>query len=200
MRERLKIALPVIVEGKYDKIALSSVIDAVILTTGGFSVFNSKEKQALLRRLSANGVILLTDPDGGGVQIRSFLLGILPREKVYQLYIPKTPGKERRKVHAGKAGLLGVEGMEADLLYGLFLPFAGGNAPVAGKPVSKTDFFNDGLTGIAGATGRRAALCRALSLPEDMTPNALLEAVNLLGGEKTYREALARAEVPGGDR
>ena len=113
--ERLKISRPVIVEGKYDKITLSSVIDAHVIPTGGFSLFRAEEKKALLRRLAeAHGVIVLTDSDGGGKQIRAFLSGILPKEKVTHLYIPALSGKERRKEKPGKAGLLGVEGMSAE--------------------------------------------------------------------------------------
>lgn len=191
MREKLVIPYPVIVEGKYDKITLSNVIDAPILTTGGFSVFNSKEQQVLLRRLAAEkGVILLTDPDGGGVQIRSFLLRILPRDRVKQLYVPKIEGKERRKVRPGKAGVLGVEGMDADLLYDLFLPFADGTPKTEKTPVTKTDFYNDGLTGKADAAALRDAFCKAAALPTGMTPGALLEAVNLLFGKEEYRRIL----------
>ena len=94
--EKIKISLPIIVEGRYDKSTLSGFLDANIITTGGFSIFNNKEKQALLRRLSANGVIVLTDSDGGGKQIRSFLSGILPSDKIHNLYIPKIAGKESR--------------------------------------------------------------------------------------------------------
>ena len=110
--EKVRINLPIIVEGRYDKSALSGFLDATIITTGGFSIFNDKEKQALLRRISANGVILLTDSDGGGKQIRKFLQGILPPDKIHNLFIPKIEGKESRKRHKSAAGTLGVEGME----------------------------------------------------------------------------------------
>ena len=181
MRERLHISLPVIVEGKYDKNTLSQIIDATILTTGGFSVFNSKEKQALLRRLCANGVIVLTDSDGGGRQIRAFLSSILPKGAIHPLYIPEIAGKERRKRAPSKSGTLGVEGMEADLLYHLFLPLADGTcARRKEAPITKTDFYFLGLTGVADASLRRDALCRALSLPLSMEATPLLGAVNLL--------------------
>ena len=194
MRERLHIEIPIVVEGKYDKIALNQITDATILTTGGFSVFNSEEKQALLRRMAApRGIILLTDSDGGGRQIRSFLLGILPREKVIQLYIPRVEGKERRKTHPSRSGVLGVEGMHADVLYGLLAPFAADGDTCPKVPVTKADFFRDGLTGTDGAAGRRRLLCDVLSLPPDMTPNALLEAVNLLLGREGYENALEAA-------
>ncbi len=186
----LKIALPVIVEGKYDKIKLASVIDAHIIPTGGFSLFHQKEKAALLRRLGEkNGVIVLTDSDGGGKQIRAFLSGILPKEKVFHLYIPKIAGKEKRKDKAGKAGLLGVEGMHSDLLYHLFLPFAG-TAPAKKGGVTKTDFYLDGLCGTDGAENRRKILCAHLAFPDDMTANALLEAINLLYDKDEYHRLI----------
>lgn len=186
----LKIPIPVIVEGKYDKIKLSSVIDAHILPTGGFSLFRQKEKTALLRRICAEkGVIVLTDSDGGGRQIRSFLSGILPKEKVYHLYIPQVKGKEKRKEKTGKAGLLGVEGMDTELLYTLFLPFAG-EAPEPKGGMSKADFYLYGLSGTDKASENRRALCAALGFPDDMTANALLEAVNLLYTKEEFEELL----------
>ena len=180
MRPILSIPLPVIVEGKYDKIKLASVIDANVIPTGGFSLFRQKEKATLLRRLcEKNGVIVLTDSDGGGRQIRAFLSSILPKDKIYHLYIPQIKGKEKRKDKAGKAGLLGVEGMEADLLYELFLPFAGG-APSAKGGLTKADFYRLGLSGTDGSSENRRILCSSLGFPEDMTANALLDALNLL--------------------
>lgn len=181
MREKLRISLPVIVEGKYDKNTLSQILDATILTTGGFSVFNSKEKQALLRRLCAKGAIVLTDSDGGGRQIRAFLSSILPKDAIHSLYIPEIKGKERRKSAPSKSGTLGVEGMEAELLYELFLPLSDG-APQKekGEPITKTDFYFLGLTGAENATERRDALALSLSLPRGMGAGALLAAVNLL--------------------
>ena len=95
--EKVKISLPIIVEGRYDKSALSGFVDATIITTGGFSIFNDKEKQALIRRIAKNGIIVLTDSDGGGKQIRKFLASILPTDKIHNLYIPKIEGKESRK-------------------------------------------------------------------------------------------------------
>ena len=180
MRKKLRIPLPVIVEGKYDKNTLSQILDATILTTGGFAIFNSKEKQALLRRLCKDGAIVLTDSDGGGRQIRSFLSSILPKESIYPLYIPEIRGKERRKSAPSKSGTLGVEGMEADLLYELFLPFSGGVQEKKGDPITKTDFFVCGLTGAENATLRRDALASALSLPSGLGATPLLAAVNLL--------------------
>ena len=186
--EKIKITLPIIVEGRYDKSALMGYLDAKIITTGGFSIFNDKEKQALFRRISENGVILLTDSDGGGKQIRKFLMGILPPDKIHNLYIPKIEGKESRKRYKSKAGTLGVEGMEKDTIIRLLSPFAEGEKEQKEvKMITKVDFFTDKLTGCDNASENRAWLCRECNLPEDMTPNALLEAMNLLYGYDEYK-------------
>lgn len=186
--ERIKISLPIIVEGRYDKSALSGFIDGTIITTGGFAVFNNKEKQSLIRRVAKDGIIVLTDSDGGGKQIRSFLSGIIPKDKIHNLYIPKIEGKESRKRKAPKSGTLGVEGMEKEVLTRLLEPFANGNSPEKSeKVITKVDFFCDKLTGCDNAAANRARLCERCDLPTDMTPNALLEAMNLLYGYDAYK-------------
>jgi ribonuclease M5 len=191
--EKIKISIPIIVEGRYDKSSLCGFLDANIITTGGFSIFNNKEKQALLRRLSENGVIILTDSDGGGKQIRSFLSGILPSDKIHNLYIPKIKGKESRKRHASKEGNLGVEGMDKETVLKLLEPFVEGkNSVKSDKMITKVDFFTDKLTGCDGASENRAKLCRECGLPDDMTPNALLEAVNLLYGYDEYKKIMLK--------
>lgn len=177
-----KISLPVITEGKYDKIALTALFDCTVITTDGFGIFNSKEKQALLRRIAADGVIVLVDSDGGGRQIRSFLSSVIPPDRVHNLFIPRIEGKERRKTKPGRAGVLGVEGMPREVLERVFAPFTDGEKVDTGteRRVTKLDFYEDGLSGGAGASERRAELCRLAELPTDMTANALLAAVNLL--------------------
>ena len=191
--EKVKISLPIIVEGRYDKSALSGFLDATIITTGGFSIFNNKEKQALIKRIADKGIIILTDSDGGGKQIRKFLLGILPPDKIHNLYIPKIEGKEARKRKASKSGTLGVEGMEKEVVLRLLAPFEAGNTNLnSGKMITKVDFFTDKLTGCEGASENRAKLCHKCNLPEDMTPNALLEAMNLLYGYDEYKRILSQ--------
>ena len=196
MSEKIKISLPIIVEGKYDKIKLDSIFDATIILTGGFSVFNNKDKQMMIRRLGQNGIIVLTDSDGGGKQIRSFLQGTLPKDKIHNLYIPKIKGKEKRKDHASKAGLLGVEGMEKDELIRIFAPFTS-DAPAKNdeKMITKVDFFQDKLTGFENSSQRRAALCKLAELPTDLTPNALLEAMNLLYGYDGYKDLVEKLDT-----
>lgn len=191
MSEKLRIALPVVVEGKYDKIKLDSVIDAAVLTTGGFGIFNSAEKKALIRRLCKDGVILLCDSDGAGKVIRGYLKGILPPERVYDLYIPKIAGKERRKRVGSKEGTLGVEGMDADLLRALFAPYATDALP-SRAPITKADFYAYGLSGGANAAALRDALAAQFDLPSGMTANALIAALALLCSREEF-ETAARA-------
>ena len=193
--EKIKIDLPIIVEGRYDKSALMGYLDAKIITTGGFSIFNDKEKQALIRRIGENGIILLTDSDGGGKQIRKFLQGIIPKEKIHNLYIPKIEGKEKRKSKASKEGTLGVEGMEKEVILSLIAPFVSGKRTQKDtKMITKVDFFQDKLTGCDNASENRAWLCRECNLPDDMTPNALLEAMNLLYGYNEYKAIISKRE------
>ena len=194
--EKVKISLPIIVEGRYDKSTLSGFVDATIITTGGFSIFNNKEQQALIRRLSKDGVIVLTDSDGGGKQIRKFLAGILPPDKIHNLYIPKIEGKESRKKKASKSGTLGVEGMDKEVLLRLLAPFENGEKPQKeGKLLTKVDFFEDKLTGHENSSERRRALSALCGLPDDMTPNALLEAMNLLYSFEEYKELVSKIDI-----
>ncbi len=188
MSEKIKIDLPIIVEGRYDKSALAGFLDATVITTDGFSVFNNKEKQALIRKLSVNGIIVLTDSDGGGKQIRAFLSSILPKEKIYHLYTPEIFGKERRKARPSKAGKLGVEGIDSEIIIKLLSPFTSGRSDQKnGKMITKVDFFFDGLSGNPNSSAKRETLCRALDLPHDMTANALLDALNLLYTYDEYK-------------
>ena len=187
--ERLKIPYPVIVEGKYDKLRLESVIEAHIIPTDGFGIFKKEEKASMFRALAQKTpLILLTDSDGAGKLIRSHLTSVLPKERLIQLYVPRISGKEKRKNEPSAEGILGVEGMERELLFELFKPYANADAVasrMAENPLSKTDFYEDGLTGGEGSREKRDTLCVRLGLPTGMTPNALLAALRVLC---TYEE------------
>ena len=192
MKERLKIPYPVIVEGRYDKLRLESVIEAHIIPTDGFGIFKKEEKASMLRALAKKTpLILLTDSDGAGKLIRSHLTSVLPKERLIQLYVPRIEGKEKRKTQASAEGVLGVEGMENELLRQIFEPYANADAVaarMAENPLSKTDLYEDGLTGGEGSAQKRDALCMRLGLPVGMTPNALLAALRVLC---TYEEYCA---------
>lgn len=180
--ERLQIPYPVIVEGKYDRLRLLSVIDAQILTTDGFGIFRKNEKLALFRALAKKTpIIVLTDPDGAGTLIRAHIGSAIPKDRLIPLYVPRIKGVEARKKAPSAQGFLGVEGQERDALYALFLPF-GKQEPAAAPrvPLTKTDLFTYGLTGSKDSRAARAALAHRLDLPPDMTPNALLAALNVI--------------------
>ncbi len=179
-----KIREVIVVEGRYDKNALLQVVDATVVETGGFGVFNDREKLAFLRRLAEKrGLILLTDSDGAGFVIRNYLKGALPKEHIKQAYIPDICGKERRKSKAGKEGLLGVEGMTAEVLLETLrrcgATFEGDASAVQCAAITKADMLEKGLIGPNSAE-KRKELLQKLQLPSHMTANALLEAMNLL--------------------
>ncbi len=183
---KLKIKEAIVVEGRYDKAALSNIVDTVIVDTAGFGVFSDGEKLALLRRLAqARGLIVLTDSDGGGFLIRNFLKSAIDPGLVKHAYIPDVPGKERRKKSPSKEGLLGVEGMSPEILEAA-LRRAGatidGEAPGAGcvPPLTKAELYELGLAGRPDSAARRAALQKALDLPAGLTANALLDVLNVL--------------------
>ncbi|MBE6960994.1 MAG: DUF4093 domain-containing protein [Ruminococcaceae bacterium] len=188
----------IVVEGRYDKNTLSQVVDAVIVTVNGFSVFKDKETLALLRRLGRErGLIVLTDSDGAGFVIRNHLRSVLPKEQVKHAYIPDIYGKERRKRTAGKEGKLGVEGMKPEVLIsalekaGATFEDTGGVRCKPRQPVTKADLFALGLSGGADSAARRSGLLKHLELPEHMTANALLETINVLYDRKEFLELAA---------
>ena len=182
----------IVVEGRYDRNMLLQVVDATVVETGGFSVFNDREKLAFLRKLAQKrGLILLTDSDGAGFVIRNYLKGAIPTEQVKQAYIPDIPGKERRKRKAGKEGKLGVEGMAPEILLQALrrggATFVGEAAPSAAVPITKADLLDRGLIG-PGSTQKRQQLLKNLELPEHLSPNALLETLNLLMSREEFYE------------
>ena len=191
--EKLKIDLPIIVEGKYDKIKIKSLFDACVITTEGFGVFKNSEKLALIKKLAAKSkIIVITDSDGAGKLIRSHITSAIPKDKLIQLYTPQVVGKERRKAEGSKEGFLGVEGTDAEILRKLLAPFAVDAPEGAGEraEIEKVDFFELGLTGGADSASRRDNLAVRLGLPRGMTPNALLSALNVLMGREELYELM----------
>ena len=191
--EKLRISKAVVVEGKYDKIALSNVIDGLILTTDGFGVFKNEEKTALFRRLAKEkGLIVLSDPDGAGLVIRNYFNSIIPKELLTHLYVPKLPGKERRKKDASKEGFLGVEGMSREVLYRLFLPFDDSSVREMVEEITLMTLYEDGFRGKENSEEKRKALLAAAGLPDNLSAKAAVMAINMLGGRKLYQEALEK--------
>ena len=159
----------VVVEGRYDKNALRQVVDATVVETRGFGVFNDKERLALLRRLaSQRGLILLTDSDGAGFVLRNVLKGAIPKRHLKQASIPDIYGKERRKAAPGREGKLGVEGMPPQILLQALeragATFEDGDTSGERPPITKADFYELGLTGHPESGARRARLLARLGL------------------------------------
>ena len=193
---KLNIPYPIIVEGKYDRLRLLSICNATILTTDGFGIFQKKEKLALFRKLGEQSpVILLTDSDGAGKVIRSHLTSALPKERLIQLYIPQIRGKERRKDAPSAEGTLGVEGMERALLWDLLSPFENEERTqrLTENPLSKADFYLDGLTGKSDSSMQRDRLAKQLDLPAGMSANALLAALKILLSYEEYCQIVGRS-------
>ena len=192
---KLKIPYPIIVEGRYDRQRLLCVADAHIITTDGFGIFKKKEKLALLRRLSENTkIIVLSDSDGAGKLIRSHIGSAIPPDRLIQLYIPQIKGCEKRKDHPSAEGTLGVEGMTLELLHDLLAPYENESAVIAAaeNPLSKTDFYEDGLSGGEQSAARRDAIAQKFGLPTGMTANALLAALRIAATYEEYLNAVER--------
>lgn len=196
----IRIREAIVVEGRYDKAALAPLVDTVILDTSGFGVFHDKEKLALLRRLAeARGLVVLTDSDGGGFLIRSFLKSAIDPALLKHAYIPDIPGKERRKRKPGKEGKLGVEGMSAEVLLSALrragVTVMGEEAQERGEPpLTKAELYALGLTGRPDSAARRDALKRRLALPEKLTTNALLDVLNVLVTREELSGLLSESE------
>ncbi len=179
----LKLKEVIVVEGRYDKNALSQVVDAVILETGGFAIFNDREKQKLLRTMAERrGLIVLTDSDGAGFVIRNFIKGCVDPKLVCHAYIPDIRGKEKRKTAPSKEGKLGVEGMRPQVLLDA-LRRAGASLEESGEAVpriTKADLYARGLSGGTDSASKRKALQKRLELPEHLSADALLDVLNAL--------------------
>lgn len=187
----------IVVEGKYDAIKLANLVDAVIVRTDGFGIFQDKEKQELLRKLAAKrGLIVLTDSDSAGFLIRNFLKSIIPEDQLTHVYIPDVYGKERRKDHLSAEGKLGVEGIPDDVLISCLERAGLGDSP-SDQPchdITQTDFYAAGLSGRPGSAEKRQALQKKLGLPSRMTGKQLLAAVNALLTREQFEEAVSGLE------
>lgn len=180
MRRLIRLDRPVIVEGKYDKIALENVVDALIITTDGFGIFKNREKCDLIRQLARkNGVIIMTDSDSAGAVIRSYLKKIISDCKIVNVYVPELRGKERRKAKPSKSGLIGVEGMSPEIIEealkrsGVFSV-----KKENGRKITKTDMFVLGLSGREDSSLKRKDFLRFLGLPESLSSSAMLDVLN----------------------
>ena len=180
----VKIKEAILVEGRYDKNTLSQIVDAPILETSGFGIFKDKQQMALLRRIAeTRGLIVFTDSDGAGFVIRNHIKSAIPGKYLKHAYIPDILGKEKRKSAPGKEGKLGVEGMSREIILEALrksgATIEGEDAPQQHQ-ITKQDLMTLGLSGGKDASAKRLALLKKLELPEHMSPNAMLQALNLL--------------------
>lgn len=184
----------VIVEGKYDKIKLSSVIDAVIIPTNGFTVFKDRETLEIIRYFAAKtGIIILTDSDAAGFKIRSFLKGAVRDGRIVNVYVPDIFGKEKRKTVPSKEGKLGVEGMEKGIILEAFKKagITADDRQELSDPITRLDLYECGLSGGKNSSEKRRKLLAELELPELLTAKGMTDILNTL---ITRREFLALAE------
>lgn len=185
----IKLDRPVIVEGKYDVIKLSGIIDGLIIKTDGFGIFKDKEKQALIRRLAREkGIIVLTDSDSAGFLIRNFLKSTLPQDRIAHVYIPDVFGKEKRKTEKSKEGKLGVEGISEKLLIDAFSKAGVIVTESENKErrlITNIDLYEYGLTGRENSSEKRRLLLKKLALPERLSTSSLIKLLNTF---VTYEE------------
>lgn len=190
----VKIREAIVVEGRYDKNTLSQIVEAPILETSGFGIFKDKAQMALLRRVAqTRGLIVFTDSDGAGFVIRNHIKSAIPGKYLKHAYIPDIPGKEKRKAAPGKEGKLGVEGMKPEIILEA-LKKAGatieGEESTFSGAITKQDLMALGLSGGPDAGEKRKKLLKKLNLPEHMSANAMLQALNLLYSLQELQEIL----------
>lgn len=190
----IKLDRPVIVEGKYDVIKLSNIIDGLIIKTDGFGIFKDSEKQKLIRRLAnEKGIIVLTDSDSAGFVIRNFISSCVPKDKIINVYIPDLFGKEKRKTERSKEGKLGVEGVPEPVILDAFRKAGVTASPTEEKRrlITNVDLYEYGLSGRENSSQKRKKLLSALALPERMSTSSL---VKILNSFVTYEEFMKKVK------
>lgn len=193
MNEKLKITQAIIVEGKYDKIKLSNIVDAFIIETNGFGVFKDKEKLKFIKKLAKErGIIVLTDSDHAGFMIRNYISSGVQKDRITNVYIPDILGKERRKEHASKEGKLGVEGMSKEVLLAAFEKAGiACEATANPDPLTNFDLYEAGLSGTPNAKERKKALLKKLDLPEFLSTSSLLSCINNMMSKNEFFEIVS---------
>ena len=180
----IKLKEAVIVEGRYDKIKLKNLIDAPIIETNGFRIFNDKERRDMIRQIAdRRGILIMTDSDGAGLVIRNFLNGAVDKSKIKHCYIPQLEGKEKRKEQRSKEGFLGVEGVPDDVIIEAIRKSGAtviGEEAAQTNEITKADLFKLGLTGSSNSAQKRIKLLKTLNMPDYLSTNAMLTALNCL--------------------
>ncbi len=189
----LKIKQAVIVEGKYDKIKLTNILDTLIIETNGFGIYKDKERQKFIKKLAnERGIVILTDSDHSGFQIRHFLSSMIPKEQITNVYIPDVFGKEKRKDAPSKEGKLGVEGMTSKIILEAFEKANINCAQSENRQmVTKLDLFDDGLSGRPNSKEKKKKLLKALNLPEFLSTNSFLSVINSSMTYEEYKDAIS---------
>lgn len=185
----LKIKEAVIVEGRYDKIKLSNILDTLIVETNGFGIYKDKERLSFIKKLALQrGIVVLTDSDHSGFQIRSYISSGIPKDRIKHIYIPDIYGKEKRKAQPSKEGKLGVEGISEKLLLELFekADISAQQCAENDDPVTSCDLFELGITGTPNAKANKKKLIKALDLPEHLSTNSLLSYINSSMTKKNF--------------
>lgn len=197
----IRLRQAVIVEGKYDKIKLENIVDALILPTYGFEIFRDKSRMNLIRRLAkTRGIILFTDSDSAGFLIRSHIVGSVQEGRIYHAYIPDLYGKEKRKPARSKEGKLGVEGVPEQVLLdalaraGVVPEGEASRQDMHARRITHTDLYEDGLSGGAGSRQKRRVLMAALDLPERLSTTALIDVLNHILDYSEYKQLIRELE------
>lgn len=195
----IKIDEAVVVEGKYDKIKISNIIDTVIVETNGFGIFKDKEKQQLIKYLALKkGIVLMTDSDSAGFKIRTFVKNIAGKDNVIDVYMPDIYGKEKRKESFSAEGKLGVEGIDSKIILEALQKsgvICRQNNKTDKREITHTDFFEDGISGGDNSKERRIALAKFLQLPERISSSSLLKIINSYMTYDEYKEAVNKLNI-----
>lgn len=194
MKEKIKIKEAIVVEGKYDKIKLSRLFDTLIIPTNGFDIYKNKTKLNMLRQVAEkNGIIILTDSDSAGFRIRNHIRNCLGDVPVKNAYIPEVEGKEKRKDTPSKEGFLGVEGIDDNVIIEAVMSQTQ-QVEKSDDKITKTDFYELGLTGGADSVQKRAMLCKRLGLPVKISANQLISALNNLYTKEEFLEIISSSD------
>lgn len=191
----IKLDMPIVVEGKYDKITLENVVDTLIIATDGFTIFKNEEKRQMLRALAQrNGIIVMTDSDSAGNLIRGYIKKIVGDSRIINVYIPRIQGKEKRKKTAGKEGVLGLEGMSREVIENCLKVSGVGikNTTQNSKKIQKLDLFKAGLSGREQSSEKRKKLLKYLELPTNLSPNAMLDILNTIYTYDEFSEVIEK--------
>lgn len=195
--KKMRIEEVIIVEGKYDAAKLADLVDGLIIMTNGFSVFKSEEKKRLILELGKKrGIIVLTDSDDAGFRIRNYINKIAQGITVKNAYVPAIAGKERRKAQPSKEGLLGVEGVPAELIRKA-LETAGAHekAQRAGRKITYSDLYEMGLSGTQGSADFRRKWLESIGFPPRLSKKALCEVLNSLYTYDEFVNTLPKLEA-----